>query len=143
MEKLRLSSQQELLSGLGGLGAIPLSLQHDWQIRRAMTTAVQCDDVRVGEITKELQHQEDMTLLHAVPLQRPFCMPPAVVGADMGDLGADNATMRAFAFDAFEVLSEYFGHEAWGGWGIVPYFAEHDDTRGSFYLGVFVETVVE
>lgn len=142
MEGLGISGRQEQRFRLGNVEAMSLSLQQDWQIRYAMMMAVQCDDIRVGEITKELQHVEDVVLLHAVTLRRPFHMPPAIVGAD-SVLGSENTIMRTFAFDVYDALDEHFDHEVWGEWRIVPYFAEHDDTRGSFCLGVFAETVVE
>ncbi len=139
----------ESLETQGRLGdcGLPLTVLRDCRIRQAMSDVVQYEDDQVTEITKELQQQEHMVLLHSAVVQRPFSLPSAVMGGASSTFGTDNEVMRAFAFDAYEALDTYFGDRRWCHWLIAPYFAAGDDLRTSMYIGVFAkdfaETVVE
>lgn len=115
----------------------------DWRIRETMQRAllVSGDEAVVQEATKLLAEAQEggvVKELCGVSLAYPNKMPNVIASAQEGVLGNNNERLRAFAFEAYSELEEYFGERRWLDWCIVPYFRAYNDTHQTLQLGVFV-----
>lgn len=114
---------------------------NDFQLRCGMEHALQLSEEQaVVEITKALA-ESGLSPLHAASVRFPFTMPPMsyTPGCMDDQQMRENALLRDFAFDAQDVLKDYFEGDIWRGWFVAPYFVEGDDAHGTLWLGVFAD----
>lgn len=114
---------------------IPQSLVHDDQVRRAMHIALTLEDDELRRIAKIVAN-ERLQPIHRIELSTPIILPST------SNVGTHNIELKAYAFEAYDALAQYFGSRGeWGEWEITAYYGEGDDMNASVHLGVFTQKV--
>lgn len=113
---------------------------NDFQLRCGMEHALQLNEESVLEITKVLA-ESGLAPLYAASVCYPFVVPLVSYNSEcMSDQQRrENAVLRDFAFDAQDILKDYFRGDIWCSWFVAPYFAEGDDGHTRVWIGVFVD----
>lgn len=111
----------------------------DSEIRRGMEYALNSEETRVVEITKELISR-DIEPLIFVSVEFPYQMPPSVYKPGCMSEGQElqNSQLQSFADTAYSRLESFFITSNWENWFVAPYFSAEDDMHEVLNVGLFI-----